>query len=383
VRKGTVKLGSLIAPFEEAINKREERLARHAEKQRIIGWFCTYTPIEMIHAAGFLPVRIRGGETSIERTNDLVPSFICPYMRASLERGLRGEYRYLSGIVQGYSCDVTCGVVDIWKENIGNGLYHTIPLPYNNNPGARKYFRESLNELSGKLTGIGGKFSQTILAKSLNLYGDIRATLIKLHELRLEGRLPFSARQFYTVAEAGFSLPPVDYLAHLSILLAELPNVTEDGAEESSLRGNGVQVLVSGSLIENMNIYDLLEEAGLHIIADDLCSGYRFCDPVDGEGADRLERLIDRYMNRFPCPSRSYFQDRVPRLIQRVKDSGARGIILILQKFCTPHLADYPALTVELKNAGIPSLLVELEESGGAPGQLKTRFEAFREMIHG
>jgi benzoyl-CoA reductase/2-hydroxyglutaryl-CoA dehydratase subunit BcrC/BadD/HgdB len=87
-----------FGPFVVAVGNRAERLTRHAEKQKVLGWFCTYTPIELIHAAGFLPVRIYGGTITVELAGNLVPNFVCPYMRTSLERALRGEYKYLSGV---------------------------------------------------------------------------------------------------------------------------------------------------------------------------------------------------------------------------------------------------------------------------------------------
>jgi len=88
-----------LSPFTDAVNNRSERLTRHAKKQKVFGWFCTYTSIELIHAAGFLPVRIYGGTIRVEQAGNLVPNFVCPYMRTSLERALRGEYKYLSGVM--------------------------------------------------------------------------------------------------------------------------------------------------------------------------------------------------------------------------------------------------------------------------------------------
>jgi benzoyl-CoA reductase/2-hydroxyglutaryl-CoA dehydratase subunit BcrC/BadD/HgdB len=144
-----------------------------------------------------------------------------------------------------------------------------------------------------------------------------------------------------------------------------------------------VPVLVSGSLVEQMWIFDLLEAAGGRVVADDLCNGYRFCQPADGTGSGPMDRLIDRYMHHFPCPSRSNVNDRIARFMLLIERSAAKGVVFLFQKFCTPHLADYPALSEELKKEGIPSLLVEMDESGNIEGQLKTRFEAFFEITGG
>jgi benzoyl-CoA reductase/2-hydroxyglutaryl-CoA dehydratase subunit BcrC/BadD/HgdB len=373
---GLTRMPIDFGPFVEAVANRTERLTRHAEKQKVLGWFCTYTPIELIHAAGFLPVRIYGGTITVELAGNLVPNFVCPYMRTSLERALRGEYRYLSGVIQGYTCDISCGMMNIWEANTGIGLFHTVPLPYNTGESARAFYRNTLNELIDKLAGAAARITSAALGRSLDLYAEIRSNLLRLHDLRLRNVFVPSASEFYTMMEAGFSLPPEEYLK----LVTNLVSAVETGKVAPA---KGIPVLVSGSLVEQMWIFDLLEACGGRVVADDLCNGYRFCDPADGSGTDPMERLIDRYMHRFPCPSRSTIEDRVPRVRELVEKSGAKGVIFLFQKFCTPHLADYPALSEALRNDDIPVLSIEMDESGNIEGQLKTRFGAFFEMIGG
>jgi benzoyl-CoA reductase/2-hydroxyglutaryl-CoA dehydratase subunit BcrC/BadD/HgdB len=365
-----------IGPFEQAVSSRPERLRQQSEFQKVFGWFCTYTPIELIHAAGFLPARIYGGAMSIGQAGSLVPNFVCPYMRASLERALQGEYSYLSGVVQGYTCDVPCGMMSIWAENCGPGLFHTVPLPYNSSEDAREYLKHALHELIDKLNASGGDITDASIENSLDLYAKIRSSLLHLYELRRQGSIPFSAGDYYTIVEACFTMPPEIYLA----MLAELLEVLRVNARPAI---SGIPVMISGSVIEQRLVYDLIEAAGGMIVADDLCSGYRFCMPPDGKGEDPLQRLIDRYVNHFPCPARSVVRDRIHLINELVNESGAKGMIFILQKFCTPHLADYPAMSSEMKSGRINTLLVELGESSNIEGQLKTRFEAFFEMIGG
>ncbi|MBN1691396.1 MAG: 2-hydroxyacyl-CoA dehydratase, partial [Dehalococcoidia bacterium] len=268
-----------LKPLIEAVEKRSERLTLHSKKQKVFGWFCTYTPIELIHAAGFLPVRIYGGTTTVEHAGSLVPNFVCPYMRTSLERALRGEYKYLSGVIQGYTCDISCGLMNIWEANTGIGLFHTVPLPYNSGESARAYYRQTLNELIDKLAGAGGRIDSTTLGRSLDLYVEIRKNLLHLHDLRLWNMFALSARDFYTIMEAGFCMPPEEYLKLLTNLTGAL-----DG--KKAVSDKGIPVLVSGGIVEQMWIFELLEAAGGQVVADDLCNGYRFCQPADGSGAN-------------------------------------------------------------------------------------------------
>ena len=94
-----------------------------------------------------------------------------------------------------------------------------------------------------------------------------------------------------------------------------------------------------------------------------------------------MERLMDRHFKRFPCPARMKAQDRAPILVDLVRQSRAKGVIFLVQKFCTPHLVDLPVTLEALREKGVRGLVVEMEETGFNEGQLRTRFETFLEML--
>jgi benzoyl-CoA reductase/2-hydroxyglutaryl-CoA dehydratase subunit BcrC/BadD/HgdB len=367
---------SPLRPFSEAVLDHQARLTALASSGRkMLGYFCTYTPVEMLHAAGFVPVRILGGGRAIERAAALTPTFICPYLRQALERALRGEYGFLAGVVQGYTCDVACGLLNVWELNVPGEVYHAVPLPYADSPEARTFLRAALGELAEKLNGIGGRLTDETLADSLDLYEAIRKRALELYERRFEGRLPLSAAELLTVVQAGLVTPPEDFLPMLEDLAASLEEAP--GEQE----GKGVPVLVSGSVIEEPRVLEILEASGGRVVGDDLCTGWRGFSPPGGRGEDPVDRLMDRHFARFPCPSRMKAQDRAPILVRLVKRSGARGVVFFLQKFCTPHLADLPVVLEVLQAERVRGLVVEMEETGFNEGQLRTRFEAFLEML--
>ncbi|MGC9324208.1 MAG: 2-hydroxyacyl-CoA dehydratase subunit D [Desulfomonilia bacterium] len=372
-----MNLDQSITPFRDALRTKRETLRETASSGRgVIGYFCTYTPIEIIHASGFLPVRIWGDQVRVEKAYTLVPNFICPYMRQSLELALGGGYDFLSGIVQGYTCDVACGMVNIWKENITGMLFHSVPLPYNDTDDSREFFRHGVAELVEKLTSIGGNFDSGSLEHSIELYGRIRERVLALENLRSTGMLPIGAEAFSTILRAGVISDPEDYLRMLETLGDSL-------GEGQGRSGGGLPVMVSGSLIEDQAILGLIEELGGNIVADDLCTGVRNVFPPYGQGNDPLDRLIDRYMQRFPCPARAKPGRRASLVADLVRTSGARGVIFVFQKFCTPHLADHPIVSAALKEEGIPTILIELEEEGIMEGQIRTRLETFIGMLGG
>lgn len=368
-------MSTIAAPFKEALDLFPDSLSKLKNMDRpYIGYFCTYTPIELIYAAGFMPVRIFGGAGQVDQAYNLAPQFICPPVLRSLEMALSGKYDFLKGVIQGYTCDVVCGMVNVWRDNFPRDLYHTLPIPYNDNPAGIAFFRSAIMELIEKMEGIGGRFTSDALAESLDLYDTIRQHILDLYSLRYEGRLPLSASAFYDIIRAGFIIPPLQYLDMLQNLENELKDMPASGNE-------GVPVLVSGSFIEDPDVFRVLESVGARVVADDLCTGSRAFHMPDAAGNDSIERLMYRYLQRLPCPSRSRAQERLPFLIDLIHESNAKGVLFILQKFCTPHLADEPVLRDALSREGIKSMVVELEATGVQEGQLSTRLQGFVEML--
>jgi benzoyl-CoA reductase/2-hydroxyglutaryl-CoA dehydratase subunit BcrC/BadD/HgdB len=364
-----------LQPFQDWVDNYQEKHLALSNQTPLIGYFCTYTPIEIIRAAGFFPVRILGESGPLQKVHTLAPSFICLYMRRALEKALAGKYNHLSGLVQAYTCDVACGLSNIWSENIRLEFYHTLPLPYNRNPEARVFFRSVLQELIEKLNARTGQFSLETLAQSLQLYQRIRGLLLDLYERRSTGRLDLTAKDLLVVVLAGFVTPPETYLDHLERFVREMPG------QAVMRETRGFPVLVSGSLIEDPSILETLEALGFRVMADDLCTGLRSFYPLTGQGNDPLDCIIDRYFHHFPCPARHRAKDRFPLLMDLVQRAGAKGVIFLTQKFCTPHLSDYPLLAEAMNKEGLPHILLEIEDSGLTEAH-RTRLEAFLE-IHG
>jgi benzoyl-CoA reductase/2-hydroxyglutaryl-CoA dehydratase subunit BcrC/BadD/HgdB len=364
-----------IRPFADALNQSADYFHRLQQNGRkMIGYFCTYTPVEIIHAAGFVPVRLRGGPGTVEKAYAHVPDFICPYLKRCMENALDGRYDFLSGLVQGYTCDAACGVVNIFGDAVDLELVHTVPLPYTDGEAARRYFHGVITTLADKLNAMGGRFSYDALQRAISLYEKIYGIIDHLHQQRLDGNLPLDAGDLQTIMDAGDVLTPEDYLGLLENLKA-IP------AEPVLSGGNGCPVIVSGSLIESTDIFHLIASAGGRVAADDLCTGWRRSYPDYGHDSNPVDRLFYRHCTRRPCPSRSLAVDRSRVLANLAARSGAKGVVFMVQKFCTPHLADYPILSDELKAHGLPSLLLEVDETWQTGEQLKNRLESFFDMI--
>ncbi|MDD5703958.1 MAG: 2-hydroxyacyl-CoA dehydratase family protein, partial [Dehalococcoidales bacterium] len=91
-----------------------------AQSQKpMVGWFCSYTPQELLTAAGLYPYRIVPEPSSAITTADayLERSF-CPYVRICLAGALEGHYQFLGGLVVVNSCDAMRRLYDAWRHYV-------------------------------------------------------------------------------------------------------------------------------------------------------------------------------------------------------------------------------------------------------------------------
>jgi benzoyl-CoA reductase/2-hydroxyglutaryl-CoA dehydratase subunit BcrC/BadD/HgdB len=118
------------------------------------------------------------------------------------------------------------------------------------------------------------------------------------------------------------------------------------------------------------------------VVGDDLCTGSRGLTGTIDTGTDPIAAIAQRYARRAVCPAKhSGITSRGDELVRLARAHRADGVIFMFLKFCDPHAFDYPYLKAMLDDAGIPSLLVELEEQTASQGQFQTRCEAFMEML--
>ena len=87
-------------------------------------------------------------------------------------------------------------------------------------------------------------------------------------------------------------------------------------------------------------------------------------------------------MHMPPCTTRgSSLEERLAWIRGLASQSNSKGVVFVEVKFCEPELFDLPELRRGLKEAGLPSLVIEVDVSQAAGGQAATRLEAFREMM--
>lgn len=364
--------------FAEIVENRAERLREYRERtgKKVFGYFCTYTPEELLHAAGILPVRLFGGTDDITQADTLMQTFVCPFVRGVLDTALKGGFDYLDGIVHAYTCDATCGLFGIWQRNVKVDFTYMYAPPYFMSEGSLKYHVRELQKLKKALEEYtGAEISNESIAESIELYNRKRLALKRMYAIRAANPTPIAGSEALEVVLAGTVMPPEDFSEMV------------DGYIKEALRPVGCgqdarRVYISGSELHDPEILRTIEESGATIVGDDLCTGSRgFYDLVES-GGDPIEALATRYIERTPCPSRLPASRRLEFILEGMRECRAEALIFVIQKFCDPHLAEHPPLSRHLKEAGIPNMIIETEHRiGPSREQIRTRVQGFLEML--
>ncbi len=355
------------------------RQLKKTSGKKIIGYTCSYTPEEVIMAAGAHPMRLFGTKEHISLADSHLQSYCCSVVRGILEEGLSKRVDYLDGMIFPHTCDSMQRLSDIWRMNIPFGFHLDVILPVKlDTESAKDYMVDVLkkfrNDLSGKLNV---EISDEALRKAITTTNKIRQAIREIYDIRNLHPGLLRGDDLYTIVRASMIMDR-DRLA--TMLTETVADLKEKAAGTKS--ASAKRILLAGGMCNQPDVYALIENAGGAIVWDDFCTGARYFTGLTDEGKDPLAGIAERLLNRVVCPAKHTDLDgRARHIIALAKEKNAGGIIFLLFKFCDPHAFDYPYLKEHLDQAGIPLMLVEIDDSLPAGGQLQTRFEAFLEML--
>ncbi len=351
-----------------------------AEKnKKIIGYFCSYTPEEIIYAAGVHPMRLFGTRGDITLADAHFQAYCCSLVRGALEEALKGELNFLDGTVFPHTCDSIQRLSDVWRLNTTFGFFADIVLPVKlNTESARRYMIDVLNRFRKDFEkGFGREITDDHLRKAIDTYNRIRTYLAQVYDLRSENPGIISGSDVYAIVRASMIMDRDD-------LSDKLPVVVEGIKRGDAAVDNGTKkrILLVGSVCDHPDVYRIIEESGGTVVWDDLCTGSRYFSGIIENGEDPVESLAKRYMERVVCPAKHLSAvSRGEHLMRLVREKKAEGVIFLLLKFCDPHAFDYPYMKEYCDREGIPSMLLEIEDRLPSEGQLLTRFETFMHML--
>lgn len=348
---------------------------------RVIGIFPMHFPGELAHAAGALPMVVQEDNEPVTIGQSQVFSFYCGYNRSLIDQALRGEFEVLDAILFGDHCVQLLGTADVIRAHLP-----TKPILFNQlcsildadwaMEETRGTFRQLWTELE---TLTGAKIEEASVHASIRLFNRNRSLIRKLYDLRRTGEIDLSARNMQHIVKSSMVMDKAQHTALLEQLVSGLMHVAP--------KARRVRVFLSGHMCHAPKpaLLDLFEDCGCTVVDDDLYTGFRFIFADIDETGSPVDALASWYLTRsqkVPCPTRAVKGlDWEQYLLDAVAQSRAQGLIILMAKFCEPHMFFYPEIKEAFEKHGIPHLLVETEHEGVALESLKTRVDAFVEVV--
>ncbi|MEA2060296.1 MAG: 2-hydroxyacyl-CoA dehydratase family protein [Thermodesulfobacteriota bacterium] len=368
-----------IKSFHQVVSE-PAKAAEQAEKnnRKTMGYLCSYTPEEIIYAAGFHPMRLFSSRNGIFHAENHLQTYCCSLVRGVLEDSLSGRLDFLHGAVFPHTCDSIQRLSDIWRLNTKYAFFTDLVLPVKlNTKSSYQYMKAVLSGFKKTLEQhIGREISNDDLSRAVFKFNKIRTLIEKVYELKKLHPKIISGKDVHAIVKGSMIMDRDDLPDRLEHILTELENALPSGTS------TGPGVVISGSVCDSPDIYDIIEQAGGVVAGDDLCTGQRWFESKVYEDISPLEALTERLTKRMICPAKHHpDHTRCENLVRLVKDSNARGVVFMLLKFCDPHAFDYPYLNEYLEKEGIKSLLLEMDDQSLSAGQLTTRVETFIEML--
>jgi benzoyl-CoA reductase/2-hydroxyglutaryl-CoA dehydratase subunit BcrC/BadD/HgdB len=140
----------------------------------------------------------------------------------------------------------------------------------------------------------------------------------------------------------------------------------------------------SPALWPNYKVPYLVEASGGLVVGDDFCSRHSRLMAPDiqpGNLRNMLHALARRALEPCTCGVLAKASTRRETLLRLVRELDADGVICHYLRGCAPVAAGQAAIRSALRDAGVPALTIETDASTEDTEGLRTRIEAFLELL--
>lgn len=339
---------------------------------RIAAVFPIHYPRALFRAFNFLPVEV-WGPPKIDASKGAahLQPYVCSIVHNGLSFLLNGGLEVADLLVVPHACDSLQGLGSILIDFVRpRQPVFPIYIPRGCRQSDLGFFADELRQLYRRLQELtGSEPSGAHLISCIHREEEADQRLASLHKHR--SRLGCSNLDFYRIIRGREYLPAESFINTAESILSAA------GDEEL----DGIPVILSGIVPEPMEVLTYLTELGGSVVADDLAAcGRRLYPP--GESGEPFRRMAESILFAPPDSTRGTpISQRRDHLLKLVAETGARGIIFHGVKFCEPELFDLPLLRQALQEAGVSSLAIEVDINDPLSQQIRTRIEAFLEII--
>lgn len=366
----------LFSRFHEIAVSPKKQMEKYQEQGRkIVLCVPGYTPDEIIHSMGMVPMGTWGADLQLKEAKRYFPAFICSILQSVLELGITGEYEGACAIVIPHLCDSLRSIGQNWKVAVPSIPFIQMNYPQNRKIEAGKKFTKAGYQrvISDLENASGLTFSDEELAKSNDIYNEHNAVMREFEELAKTRSM--TAQERNDVFKSAFFMLKEEHTA----LVRELNEVLRAEPDDTSHK---IRIVTSGILADSLALLKILDDNNMKIVADDVLHESRQYRTDIKPAETALDGLVNKFSEMDNC-SLLYnrYKGHVDYVVNLVKENQAAGLLMIMTKFCDPEEFDYVFVKKLCDEQGISMISVEVDRQMVHYEQAATMIESWKEMM--
>lgn len=378
------KLPDIFESFNDA--RKQGFLTMKEEKdkgRKVVGTFCTYTPRELIYAADAMSVSLCStSDETVPDAEKVLPKNLCPLVKSSYGFAITDKcpYMYFSDMIIG---ETTCDAKKKMYELLGEIKdTHVMQLPHSKNNFSMALWKNELIELVKKLEEkFDVKITEDKIKDAIKLCNEERKAIKEFLNLAKLNPSPIKGSDMHeALYSSNFKFDRKLYINEIKSLTNSLKEKYDSG--ETPFKKGTPRILITGCPTGGLvdKIVKQLEEAGSSVVCFENCVGTKNFEMLVDENKEPIDAIAERYLN-IPCSIMTPNDGRMDRIKEYIKDYSVDGVVDVTLTACHTYAIETEKVRRAVEGCGKSYLAIETNYSNSDSGQLKTRLEAFVEML--
>ena len=347
-----------------------------------VGYLCSYTPLELLNAAGVKHTRLfKAGHSDTVAAGELyTQSVFCDFSKSFIGGFKEGDplYTSIDKLYNFHTCAALKRASEVVEQFVPTKLLNLPKL--RDSEDSRRFFRDEIIAFKNDLVTLTGHdVQEAAIHEQIGLYNQPRRLLKSISELRKREHPPLSGKEFLELVRAYYYVPAEQLLPVYEDIYRQLSAVP-DRSENDKLR-----IMIAGSIVGDgdRRLLDIIEdELGLQVVVEDHCTGLKPFYHTIREQDDPYQALADGYLDQAPCARMKTLEDNVEFSGQLAREYDVDGVLYVYLKFCSCYGVTKKGFLDHFQSLDIPVIDISSDYSESDHGQLKTRIEAFIEVLN-
>jgi len=352
--------------------------------KKVVGIFCTYTPAEIILAAGAACVGVCAfsDETIPEAEKDL-PRNLCPLIKSSYGFAITEKcpYIYFADMLVGETtCDGKKKMYELLSE-IKN--VHVMMLPQNQDDEAGKelWYQEVLKLKDRVEKDFEVVISDEDIRKAIKTKNEERKLLREFYELSKSSPPPITGlMQQKVLYGSQYKFDPIEKNNLIRGMIDKIKKDYAEGVQNVPLSAK--RILITGCPLAEVTekIITAVEESGGVVCVFENCGGAKPAELLVDENDEPYRAIADRYL-KIGCSVMTPNDNRYTLLKKLVKEFNIDGVVEMTLQACHTFAVETAHIRRLMQEIDVPFISIETDYSTSDVAQIKTRIAAFIEML--